>query len=274
MTGHDKYERLIDEIIVGDVPPAEWEELRAHLRGCSDCRARYDRVALAERMLSGGPAALYQPSQASFERIGAAVLDGAAAKESAWQRLVQWLAPTQRWAVGVAAAAALVLVPVLLRTSKPAADGFQARGGAPHERSAGLRAFCLGAEGVTPRCTRDSQLKLTVSNAGKFGRVFLVGLDDDWAPKWYAPRPPEIQSVTAPDGVDVPVGPTVRLGVNHDPGKVRIYAVFSDAPVTSQEIEAAAEQLRQQGKTPSQVDALPLLRTDVVQKSVVIDVEP
>lgn len=270
---HERFSRIIDELIVGELAPAEWHELRDHLRGCSACRARYDRVALAERMLGGGPAALGRPSQASLDRIGAAVLDGAAPPARGWQRLVQWFAPTPRWAAGLAVAAALVLIPFALRapTSDP---GFQARGGAPQERTAGLRAFCLDDGGVTPRCTRQDQLRLTVSNAGRFQRVFLVGLDDEWAPKWYAPRPPEIQSVAAPEGVDVPVGPAVRLGVNHDPGKVRVYALFSDVPVTMPEVEAAAERMRQQGKAPSQMESLPLMRTDVVQRSVVLDVEP
>ena len=79
--------------------------------------------------------------------------------------------------------------------------------------------------------------------------------------------------MAAPDGVDRQLGAAVRLGVNHDPGKVRIYALFSDAPVTAQEVEAAAERLREQGRKPSQADALPLLRSDVVQKSLLLDVE-
>ena len=148
------------------------------------------------------------------------------------------------------------------------------RGSASHERTAGLRAFCIGDSGVTPRCARAAQLRLTVSNSGKFQRVFVVGFDDDWSPKWYAPRPPELQSVTAPGGIDAPIGPPVKLGINHDPGKVRIYALFSDAPVSAPEIEAAAERMRQQEKHPSGIETLPLLRTDVVQKSVVVDVEP
>jgi hypothetical protein len=268
---HERYQKLIDEMIVGDVAPAQWQELRTHLGGCTSCRARYDRVALAERMLHGGPEALARPSVASFDRIGAAVLDGVAPAAPAWQRALQWFAPTQRWAVGLAAAAAVaVLVPFWLRSPNA---GFQSRGAATHERTAGLRAFCIGDEGVTPRCARSTQLRLTVSNGGKFQRVFLVGLDDEWATKWYAPRPPEQQSVTAPGGVDQQVAPPVRLGVNHDPGKVRIYALFSDAPVTAQEVESAAERLHQANSKPSDRETLPLLRTDVVQKSVVLDIE-
>lgn len=268
---HERYIKLIDEILVGELATESWSELRAHLSGCASCRARYDRVALAERMLHGGPEALARPSAAALERIGAAVLDGVAPARPAWQRALQWFAPTQRWAVGLAAAAAVaVLVPFLLRSPN---SGFQARGGAHVERSAGVRAFCIGAEGVTPRCARSTQLRLTVSNGGKFQRLFLVGVDDEWNIKWYAPRPPEQESIVAPEGVDREAAPAVRLGVNHDVGKVRIYALFSDSPLTSPEVEAAAERLHEAGTRPSERETLPLLRTDVVQKSVVLEVE-
>jgi hypothetical protein len=266
---------LIDEMIVGEVATGEWKDLHRHLAGCMPCRARYDRVSLAERMLHGGPQALITPSSSTLKRLEGAVLGATAASPPAWQRALQWFAPTQRWAAGVAVAAAVVvLIPLLARSPKPQPDGgFQTRGAATHERTAGVRAFCIGDEGVTPRCARTTQLRLTVSNGGKFGRVFVVGFDDDFNPKWYAPRPPEGQSVTAPDGVDQQIGAAVKLGVNHDPGKVRIYALFSDAPVSAQEVEAAADRLREQGRKPSQIEALPLLRTDVIQKSLVLDVE-
>ena len=271
---HDRYIRLIDDMLLGEVPTAEWNELHRHLAGCTSCRARYDRVSLAERMLHGGPTAMQTPSSSTLRRLEGAVLGSSAAPPPAWQRALQWFAPTQRWAVGVAAAAAVVvLIPFLVRWPAHHDGEFQTRGATTHERTAGLRAFCIGAEGVTPRCERSTQLRLTVSNAGKFQRVYVVGFDDEFNPKWYAPRPPEQQSVTAPDGVDQQIGAAVKLGINHDPGRVRIYALFSDAPVTTQEVEAAADRLREQGRKPSQIESLPLLRTDVVQKSLVLDVE-
>jgi hypothetical protein len=270
---HERYIRLIDEMIVGDVPAPEWNELHRHLVGCSSCRARYDRASLAERMLHGGPKALDTPSASTLKRLEGAVLGASTPRAPAWQRAVQWLTPTQRWAAGVAVAAAVVvLIPFLVRSPAPHAE-FQARGTQTHERTAGLRAFCIGDEGVTARCLRSTQLRLTVSNAGKFQKVFVVGFDDDYNPKWYAPRPPEGVSVNAPDGVDQQIGAAVKLGVNHDPGKVRIYALFSDAPVSTQEVEAAADRLRETGRKPSQIESLPLLRTDVIQKSLVLDVE-
>jgi hypothetical protein len=264
---HERYERLIDQLILhegGRLAPPAWQELRAHLTGCAPCRERYNRVALAERMLHGGPLALSSPSPASF--------DSAVARPPAWRRALGWLAPPQRWAVGVVALAAMaVLIPFSMRAPH---GEFQARGGTATERTAGLRAFCLGESGVTPQCTRASQLRLTVSNAGRFKYVFVVGLDDARAIKWYAPRPPATESVPAPAGVDVPVGDAVRLGVNHDPGAVRIYAIFSDAPVSAPEIEAAVAQLEKVNLPTAAANALPLTRTDVVQRSVSIDVAP
>jgi hypothetical protein len=285
MESHARYEQLIDELILDDeaAPPTKagdkWQTLRAHLQSCPRCRERYDRVALAERMLHGGPRALGAPSAASFERIGAAVLaaaakEGATQAQPALQRMVQWLAHPRRWVTGVATAAALaVLIPFFVL--RPRGDGdFQARGGPSGERQAGVRAFCLDGSGVTPTCTRASQLRLTVSNAGKFRYMFLLGLDDAHAIKWYAPRPPETSSVAAPVGNDVPVGDALRLGVNHDPGAVRVYAIFSDAPVSVAEVEASVEHMRAMKLSPSSAGVLPLQRTDVVQHSVTFNVQP
>jgi hypothetical protein len=291
METHERYEQLIDELILDAAAPEtspkkspsrsddkaahKWQTLRAHLLGCPRCRERYDRVALAERMLHGGPGALSTPSPSSFARIGAAVIAQATARPSAQQRLVQWLAHPRRWVAGVATAAALaVLIPFFV--ARQHGDEFQSRGGARGERLAGVRAFCLDDNGVTPRCTRDSQLRLTVSNGGKFRYVFLFGLDDAHAVKWYAPRPPETSSVAAPAGSDVPIGDAMRLGVNHDPGTVRVYALFSDAPVSSTDIEASIEKMHttKPSLTSADADPLPLARTDVVQHSVTFDVQP
>ncbi len=302
-----KYSRLVDEVITSELPADKWERLRKHLAGCARCRARYNKAVLAERMLHGGPKAVGRPSGAEFDRIARAVVPGSGA--GAWQRLLQWFAaPTQRWvATGLVAAAAAVLVIPMLRQGQPNGDWhehpstgtFQPRGGkGPVElfsknldgkvvpRNAGLRAFCLMKDQVqpldpngkaAPRCDRAAQLKLAVSNSGGFKNLFLVGMDGEHELKWYAPRPPETESVAAPlesAGADVPIGASVRLAVNHRPGPVRIFALFSDAPVSAKEVEAATEELAKKNVTAEKADALPLKREDVLQRSLLIDVEP
>jgi hypothetical protein len=271
----DANQRLVDEIVLGELPPAKWQGLREHLRGCDGCRERYNRVVLAERMLNGGPAALGSPSPAELARIGASLF--AEEKRSVWARAAAWLAPTPRWTAAATLALAVLLVPfvVLRRPSLRPADEFQARGtGAPAtsmERRGGLRAFCIEGDQVRAldergRCSMSANLKLTVSNPGRFQRVFVVGVDGERSVKWYAPHPPERESVTAPEGIDAPVGGAVRLGVNHSPGPVRIYALFSDAPVRADEIEAAAAK--------GTLDKLPLGRADVQATSLVVEVAP
>lgn len=302
----EKYWRMIDEVIIDDLTAAKWEVLRKHFAVCPACRARYNRAVLAERMLHGGPEAVGRPSTRELDRIAAAVLGREGDAPSRWRRLVAWFAPTQRWAVGLAAAAAcLALIPILtsrVPTKAPEPEGtFLPRGPGkgpvelfasqpnlkPAERAAGLRAFCLAGDRVEaldpkgsapPRCARHDQLKLAVSNPGKYQRVFLVGLAHDHSLKWYAPRPPEVASVAAPlstDAIaDVPVGASIRLAVNHDPGALRIYALFSDTPIKAEEIEAAAADLEKNGVRPMDAPTLPLSRPDVLQRSLLIDIKP
>jgi hypothetical protein len=270
---HGRWEQLIDELILDEETAQSsdaWRELKAHLAGCDSCRRRYDRVSLAERMLHGGVPSLETISSSSLRRIEGAVLADASPRLSPYQRMVQWLRP-RPWAYGAAAAAAVVVLLPFFVSRQPGGEEFQSRGGSTSPARAGVRAFCLDKSGVTPRCDRDSLLRLTVSNGGGFPYLFLVGLDDALALKWYAPRPPATASVAAPSGSDVPVGDAVRLGVNHDPGRVHVYALFSQTPIDARDIEAAVAQLSARGQKPPA--ELPLARSDVTQQSVVLDVE-
>jgi hypothetical protein len=295
MTNCDKgFERLIDGLLLGEDPPQQWEKLRSHMRGCEPCRSRYNRVVLAERMLHGGPDHVFEPSSFELDHIGQALFPP---EKTTWQRMVQWFAPAPRqaryrWLTGLAmAATAVVLIPLLARAPMnarppaPEKEAFQSRGAHPTDaRQAGLRAFCLEGEKVQaldakgtlpPRCDRSSQLKLAVSNPGNYRSVFLVGMDDDHAPKWYAPTPPAAESVSAPAGVsETPVGGAVRIAVNHGPGRVRIFALFSDKPIRTPEVESAVDELAKRHVTAAEAAALPLHRADVLQRSLLVEIAP
>jgi hypothetical protein len=277
--GH-RYESTIDDILVAPLPPAKWNELRLHLRDCGECRERYNRVSLAERMLHGGPAAIGTVSPQTITRIGDAVLDGARPRG---------LAAVPRWAfslfaVGVTAA----LLPFVLRaqlipTGKAPIPEFAVRGSAAGDPSsqAGLRAFCLVGptseihplESAGAACGQGDLLKLTYSNKAGYQDLFLVGVDGDYAVKWYEPRPPSAISVPAQRGVDLPVGGAIRVGVNHDPGPVRIYALFAHAPIAAREIEAAVAELKRTRKSLADAASLPLsYRDDVTQRSLLVEI--
>jgi len=280
----DRWRRRIDEVVLGRLSTDGWERLRGHLRGCEPCRDRYNRAVLVERMLHGGPPALAGPSPPELERIGASLFAAAETHRPWPRRAMAWLAPTPRWMALATVAAAVALVPLVARGPRVTPpEEIQARGGTVEvARRAGLRAFCLDGErvqaldprGDVPRCARHANLKLTVTNPGGWPRVFLVGVDAQHAIKWYEPRPPESESVAAPNEADAPVGGAVRLEVNHAAGLVRIYALFSDRPVAATEVEAAVAELGQKGLGPAVAEALPLGRSDVLQRSLLIEVQP
>lgn len=287
MTHEKIYHRRIDQAFLGELSPAQAEDLRQHLEGCADCRARYDRAARMERVLSGGTGAIATASPAELDRVGAAVFAALDAERSVGlvERLGAWIRrPGVSLLAAAASAAALVavLAPGWNRGDFGAGE-LRARGGPPAVRAATIHAFCLSSEADfaldrarAPACSLSAQLKLSVGNPGDHRFLFLVGVQDDYAPRWYAPRPPETQSTTAPapqDG-EVPFGSATRLAVNHRPGALRIYGLFSDAPLSGAEVSAAIEALSKSDTPLDRADALPLARSDVTQRSVLVEISP
>lgn len=140
------------------------------------------------------------------------------------------------------------------------------------ERTAGLRVACSGDGG---RCSSRAELRLFVSNGGRFRHVFAVGLDDRFVLHWYAPRPPDVVSAVAPTvaaAKEQPLGAPIALA-DHVAGPLRVFALFTDAPLSAQELTAATAELKLQQRTPSALPSLPLARGDVLQKSVLVTVE-
>ena len=66
----------------------------------------------------------------------------------------------------------------------------------------------------------------------------------------------------------------MRLGINHSAGRVRIFALFSDRPVRAQEVETAIDELARRHVTAADAEALPLRRPDVLQRSLLVDIQP
>ena len=125
----------------------------------------------------------------------------------------------------------------------------------------GLRAFCIqsAAAGATPvvqsvlptdpaapaakltSCGLGDVLKFAYTNRSELPYLFLVGLDERYAVKWYEPHPPRTTSVEVKkDAVNQTIPRAVKIGVNHEAGALRLYAIFSAQPVEARQIEAAA----------------------------------
>jgi hypothetical protein len=277
MTSCAQFHPMIDSLVAGRLARDEWRTLHEHAAGCGACRDRYNRTVLAARMLAGGPAAARR--QLPVEAAGIARFVMASTRPPLGERVRRFLLrPRFTFAVAAAAAAAFVL---MLRP-RPPAERWNARGGA--ERAVAVRAFCLTEDAVTaldpaaqpPRCPATAQLKLAATNRARRARVFLVGVDSAYRVKWYAPRPPETASVPFPGGgaSDEPVGGAIQIGVNHRPGPLRIYGLFSDKPVSADEVRAAVSDLERRRVAIDGAERLPLGRTDVDAVSLLVEIAP
>ncbi len=276
----DLFAPLVQQMVAGELADGKRREVFTHVKGCASCQSLYNRLVLAERMLHGGPKAAFTISAFEVEQVATLVLDGATSSAekmvSLPQRIFAWFSPP-RFAAAVGVVALMIAAPYLLR--QPSQSEFQSRGGADVRASA-LRAFCLNASGVASlgpsgSCGIGDRLKLSISNSGKFSHLFLVGMQADHEPRWYAPVPPETASISVATTVgDTPVGGAVQLSVNHEPGTLRIFSIWSDSPVQSSEIETAMETLKRENRTVKESERLPLLRADLTQQSFVIEITP
>lgn len=283
-----RHAKLIDRLVIEDLPPSKMGALRDHLAACPACQQRYNRVVLASRLLDGGPDKLDQPSQRELAWVEHAVLERT--------RLVPDSQPVRRsvlrWVVGLAGAAAAlaIVLPLALRSGPPPTTGprmpsteFQARGGVPARvsRQVGVRAFCVqqqrgGLEPVVveakagPACHVDDVMRFAYTNRSKMSHLFLVGLDEKYGIKWYEPHPPNRTSIKVrQDVANEPLSRAVKLSVNHTGGRLRLFAVFSDTALHAEEIKRAVEQVKRQGIPVQRMVSLPVDNTE--QRSLLVN---
>lgn len=240
----NRYVRWMDGLLLGERLGGRASELFEHLRGCDRCAARYDRVMSVAR-------ALRPPSDEPSGEELATIGDSIAARTPRPRRratLFQALA-----GAGMLVAAATAAVVLMVPAPLPSDEEVQPRGRAA-TFDADLRAYCLRQQGDTVSVVAVSDavhgdLRCAVTDAVQFAYrlrspatafLAIVGTDEDGRLHPYQPRPPgdRAQAVFATDREQVLAG-SVRLGVNHRPGKVRIVALFSASPLTLQQVEAA-----------------------------------
>lgn len=240
---------LLERSFAGDLDAPGRVALHAHLAGCADCRARYERQVRVERALERSPGPL---PESHLNQIGEAVIDRVLAAERpvrpAWHGWWWKLLPIPL----AAAAVALVLV------DRPD-DGFQARSGAP-ARVEGLRAFCIGGTAGDPRivaaadagrdavlrCALGGSLQFSYSTGGEPLHLAIVSLPEsgEGAALHYV----EGTTLQVPPGaVDQPLPYSSRLAARHAVGTRSLYALFFAQAPSVAEVEEAAR-LAQAGK--------------------------
>lgn len=174
------------------------------------------------------------------------------------------------WLRQLAPALAVLLVGfvVALLLRPPVGDAvstFQHRGSTAvgQDGMLGLKAFCVRDGQVLPsppltarsalalaaRCRLGDELQLALTHTAGFSHLLVVGdlvdaRSGEHTLTWYHPTPPTGRSGGAPTGViDEVLGQSRRLSVNHEPGLLRVVAVFSRAPLLAREIHAALRSL-------------------------------
>lgn len=254
------FSEQIDRLLVDEeLAPRKMARLRDHVAGCDACRVRYNKIMLASRLFHGGPEALTQPSSGEVDRV----------RQQLFAPRVR-LVPDPplrrrllRFALGLAAAgaAAAVVLPIVMNRDTQPIDSsgrgeLQARGAADRSKlgsTVGLRALCilraggmrdLGGANSDRRCGLGDKLTFVYTNnpAAKkkttLSYLAIVGVDERFGVDWYWPR--NGPSGPAKNGViDEPSGKIVRLQ-GQRAGLLRVFALFSSAPITAQELAQAA----------------------------------
>jgi hypothetical protein len=245
---------VLERLFVGEeVESRDLVSAASRAQTDDEVRALYDRLALTDRKLGGD----------FEERVGEAwfldSLDTMLAEEQA-DNVVSLDAHRTRRPIGaLIASAALVMfgiVGVLTSQSRRSAPEFQARSAAapdvsPYE-SPNFEVFCVERDGgdvsfrgraesefATVRCPVGAEIKFAVSNPDPDLRhVALFGIASDHTLYWYGPSPAAPAEVTIERSEKLqPIGETIRLQVNHEPGTVRVVGLFTERPMEYRDVE-------------------------------------
>lgn len=259
-------EGMLTRHFAGELDHAEQDSMRAHLHECSRCREEYDALATLLRV-----AADSEPTGAELDR---------------WQDDLEvrlgWTAPPpprapspfRSWLLAPLTAACVLalvcgaLLALLPREGTP--PEVQLRGANLGNRPATLAGLELTAvtqgpggapvvrrlaDGDTARLDEYLQLRYRVHGQG-LGFLYLFGLDARMRTLDYYPRPSASRSIAIQEALSPrSVGRSIRLDKRHQPGALRVVALFSPEPLERPAVHAWIEELVLTGFTP---DHLPL----------------
>jgi hypothetical protein len=239
--------RDIARAVLGELTPGAEARLYDHLRACAPCRARYDQLANAKSFLDGR-AATHARAHARLVAALDGLREGNAAPDR--RRRPRWLP-----ALFVLAPAAAIL----LWIAKPAAPPFKAvedvtaRGGPGSATSPAPPTLVIYASRKTgptahgpvrlvaelpgsgeARVSLADYLQLGVRGLPGVAHVRVVGIDARGALHDYLP-----DTVAAPAPGAATLGRSVELARDHAPGRVKVFALFSEQAVDDRAVKDA-----------------------------------
>lgn len=261
---HSRMHRRLDRLFTHGLPPRRHAELRRHLRDCDDCRSRYEQLCRVEDALYAEPGTL---NPAAVDRLAALVTEpeAAEARPPLWSRVA---IPAMSFAT----------VAVLLFAFVPDQDRLASKGvGAVSE--AGVAVFRVDDDaGQVERLARGDVVErgdlLQIAYTNRtFSYGVVVGLDAELQLQWYHPSDSgstRVGVALAPGVADEPFGGAWRIEA--PAGSLRLFAVFTNAPVDPEAVETAVDVLRSDGRRIGGVERLPGLGAS--QDSFLLRVRP
>lgn len=255
--------RLLERELIAGLGARRRRALIERLRGNAEQRRGWDRAIAAFRVLEQREVSRFEVDQVErwlFEDLGE-------------QGVLAPVRPRFRWAwlAGVAAtllSAAAVLLWIDADT-EPAGeraaiehDELAPRGGDRFARPLAMELMCGQPvrSAATRGCSIDEALGFSVrlgaetlapEAASAIGRaplhVSVFALAEDGSPLYYLPTPDEAATTTVALGAPwQPLPFSVRLSVNHAPGRVRVFALASERPPEVADIDRLAAALATQ----------------------------
>lgn len=108
-------------------------------------------------------------------------------------------------------------------------------------------------------CPLDAQLKLGYTNPERASLYMAsFGVSEAGRLFWYGPSPASPAALKLEQTQEIqPVGPSVKLEINHAPGVVRVYTVFSPEPISYAMLEELVRDQPAQALFEGQLSMLP-----------------
>lgn len=242
---HDLARRWIDLALVGELAARDRGSLHDHLRSCDECRAHYDRGALALRVLEDGEdLSAHELDMVEGWLFEDATQTAPSASPAWWRR--PWIG------LGAALAGAAAAVFLLLPPGDDGggiADEMTARGDAA-DAGLGLQVLCGDPlrEADEGGCRLDEAMTFAyrLPPTAPHGRLVLFGVDGHGDTLYYAPTPVDATLLDTISGEWTPVPLTIDLEVNHEAGPLTVFALVTTNAADVGDVDAWAAALRDQ----------------------------
>ena len=232
-----------------------FEKLRQDPEG----RREYERQASIERWLSGHAPDKVDWTDMDTDRNWNAIRETMQFREKKSQKT------KKRW-LALAPVATLILLILMLPVGNWFQDSYSPEvldsdgltpKGSSEENLFHLFLFCIEKnEGKTvttrldnanddeqllPSCSMNGELQFAITNQEEeIDYLYVAGLDEQGRRLWYFPKPGEGRSLRIEHDVkNLAFGESMTVGVNHHPGIVHFFAVFSETPIDDEEMDEA-----------------------------------